>query len=146
MEEEYKAGRFIADALETTEGNLMFMRDAGLLQPYNSPVLKNYPDDATEDAAKGLYYWAMAPRTRAGDRQIRKRNQSLGKALDANRTQITGPKAPVSNRIPIVQADCASFSSGAAVGVADPMATRLRYGGRKLVIYLPRSELDDKVC
>ena len=60
MEEEYKAGRFIADAIETTEGNLMFMRDAGLLQPYNSPVLKNYPDDAKEDAGKGLYYWALA--------------------------------------------------------------------------------------
>jgi iron(III) transport system substrate-binding protein len=38
MQEEYKAGRFIADAVETTEGNLMSMRDAGLLQPYNSPV------------------------------------------------------------------------------------------------------------
>lgn len=60
MEEEYKAGRFIADAIETTEGNLMFMRDSGLLQPYNSPVLKNYPDDAKEDAGKGLYYWALA--------------------------------------------------------------------------------------
>lgn len=60
MEEEYKAGRFIADAIETTEGNLMFMRDAGLLQPYNSPVLKNYPDEAKEDAGKGLYYWALA--------------------------------------------------------------------------------------
>ena len=60
MEEEYKAGRFIADAIETTEGNLMFMRDSGLLQPYNSPVLKAYPDDAKEDAGKGLYYWALA--------------------------------------------------------------------------------------
>jgi len=60
MEEEYKAGRFIADAIETTEGNLMFMRDGGLLQPYNSPVLKAYPDDAKEDAGKGLYYWALA--------------------------------------------------------------------------------------
>lgn len=60
MEEEYKAGRFIADSIETTEGNLMFMRDLGLLQPYNSPVLKNYPDDAKEDAGKGLYYWALA--------------------------------------------------------------------------------------
>lgn len=60
MEEEYKAGRFIADAIETTEGNLMFMRDLGLLQPYNSPLLKNYPDDAKEEAGKGLYYWALA--------------------------------------------------------------------------------------
>ena len=58
--EEYKAGRYIADAIETTEGNLMFMRDAGLLQPYNSPVLKNYPDEAKEEAGKGLYYWALA--------------------------------------------------------------------------------------
>ena len=58
--EEYKARRYIADAIETTEGNLMFMRDAGLLQPYNSPVLKNYPDEAKEEAGKGLYYWALA--------------------------------------------------------------------------------------
>jgi hypothetical protein len=60
MEEEYKAGRHLADALETTEGNLMFLRDGGLLHPYNSPVLKTYPEDAKEDAGKGLYYWALA--------------------------------------------------------------------------------------
>jgi iron(III) transport system substrate-binding protein len=60
LEEEYKAGRFIADAIETTEGNLMFMREAGLLHPYNSPVLKNYPEDAKEEAGKGLFYWALA--------------------------------------------------------------------------------------
>jgi iron(III) transport system substrate-binding protein len=60
MEEEYKAGRHLADALETTEGNLMFLRDGGLLHPYNSPVLKTYPEDAKEDAEKGLYYWALA--------------------------------------------------------------------------------------
>ncbi|HMA79343.1 MAG TPA: extracellular solute-binding protein [Candidatus Binatia bacterium] len=66
MEEEYKAGRFIADAIETTEGNLMFMRDGGLLQPYNSPVLKDYPADAKEDAGKGLYYWALARESYVG--------------------------------------------------------------------------------
>jgi iron(III) transport system substrate-binding protein len=60
LEEEYKARRHLVDAIETTEGNLMFMRDAGLLQPYNSPVLKSYPDEAKEAAAKGLYYWALA--------------------------------------------------------------------------------------
>ena len=38
----------------------MFMRDSGLLQPYNSPVLKSYPDEAKEAAAKGAYYWALA--------------------------------------------------------------------------------------
>ena len=60
MTEEYKARRYLVDAIETTEGNLMFMRDGGLLQPYNSPVLKNYPDDSKEEAGKGLYYWALA--------------------------------------------------------------------------------------
>ena len=59
MSEEYKAGKNLVDTIETTEGNLMFMRDSKLLQPYNSPVLKNYPDDAKEEAGKGLYYWAL---------------------------------------------------------------------------------------
>ena len=58
--EEYKAGRNLVDTIETTEGNLMFMRDSRLLQPYNSPVLKAYPDDAKEAAGNGLYYWALA--------------------------------------------------------------------------------------
>lgn len=58
--EEYKAGRHLADTIETTEGNLMFMRDGGILHPYNSPVLKSYPEDAKEEAGKGLYYWALA--------------------------------------------------------------------------------------
>jgi iron(III) transport system substrate-binding protein len=60
MTEEYKAGRNLVDTIETTEGNLMFMRDSRLLQPYNSPLLKAYPDDAKEPAGKGLYYWALA--------------------------------------------------------------------------------------
>lgn len=60
MSEEYKARRYLVDAIETTEGNLMFMRDAGLLHPYNSPVLKSYPEDSKEEAGKGLYYWALA--------------------------------------------------------------------------------------
>jgi iron(III) transport system substrate-binding protein len=60
MEEESKARRNIADTIETTEGNLMFMRDGGLLHPYNSPHLNKYPDDAKEPAEKGLYYWALA--------------------------------------------------------------------------------------
>ena len=39
MMEEAKARRYIADTVETTEGNLMFMRDAFLLRPYHSPYL-----------------------------------------------------------------------------------------------------------
>jgi iron(III) transport system substrate-binding protein len=60
LEEEAKARRNIADAIETTEGNLMFMRDGKLLRPYDSPQLKAYPDDAKERADKGLVYWALA--------------------------------------------------------------------------------------
>ena len=52
LEEETKAKRYIADAIETTEGNLMFMRDGKLLRPYNSPHLKVYPEDAKERARK----------------------------------------------------------------------------------------------
>src|SRR4030095_14306395 len=46
MMEEAKAKRYIADTVETTEGNLMFMRDAFLLRPYHSPYFASYPEDA----------------------------------------------------------------------------------------------------
>jgi ABC-type Fe3+ transport system substrate-binding protein len=46
MMEEAKAKRYIADTVETTEGNLMFMRDAFLLRPYHSPHFASYPEDA----------------------------------------------------------------------------------------------------
>ena len=60
LDEETKAKRYIADAIETTEGNLMFMRDGKLLRPYNSPHLKSYPEDAKERAQKDLYFWGLA--------------------------------------------------------------------------------------
>ena len=66
LEEESKARRNIADAIETTEGNLMFMRDSKLLRPYNSLHLKKYPDDAKEPAQKGFYYWALARESYVG--------------------------------------------------------------------------------
>ena len=43
MFEESKAKRYIADTVETTEGNLMFLRDALLLRPYHSPHFASYP-------------------------------------------------------------------------------------------------------
>jgi hypothetical protein len=46
MFEESKAKRYIADTVETTEGNLMFMRDAFLLRPYHSPHFASYPEEA----------------------------------------------------------------------------------------------------
>jgi iron(III) transport system substrate-binding protein len=60
LDEESKARRYLADTIETTEGNLMFMRDGKLLRPYNSLHLKSYPEDAKEPAGKGLYYFALA--------------------------------------------------------------------------------------
>jgi iron(III) transport system substrate-binding protein len=60
LEEETKARRRIADTIETTEGNLIFMRDGKLLHPYDSPHLKSYPAEAKEAAGKGLYYWGLA--------------------------------------------------------------------------------------
>jgi len=60
MMEEAKAKRYIADAVETTEGNLLFMRDAFLLRPYYSPYFASYPEDAKEKGERGLYFWAVA--------------------------------------------------------------------------------------
>ncbi len=58
--EESKAKRYIADTVETTEGNLMFMRDAFLLRPYHSPYFASYPEEAKEKGERGLYFWAIA--------------------------------------------------------------------------------------
>ena len=60
MMEEAKAKRYIVDTVETTEGNLMFMRDAYLLRPYHSPHFVSYPQDAKEKGERGLYFWAIA--------------------------------------------------------------------------------------
>jgi iron(III) transport system substrate-binding protein len=60
MMEEAKAKRNIVDTIETTEGNLMFMRDGFLLRPYHSPYFVNYPEDAKEKGERGLYFWAIA--------------------------------------------------------------------------------------
>ena len=60
MTEEARAKRYIADTVETTEGNLMFMRDAFLLRPYLSPHFATYPEDAKEKSERGLYFWAIA--------------------------------------------------------------------------------------
>ena len=60
MMEEAKAKRNIVDTIETTESNLMFMREGNLLRPYHSPHFKSYPDDSKEKSEKGLYYWAVA--------------------------------------------------------------------------------------
>src|ERR671924_1091540 len=60
LEEEAKARRNIADAIETTEGSLIFLREGKLLRPYDSPHLDKYPEDGKERADKNLVYWALA--------------------------------------------------------------------------------------
>ena len=60
MMEEAKARRHIVDTVETTEGNLMFMREAFLLRPYHSPHFALYPEDAKEKGERGLYFWGIA--------------------------------------------------------------------------------------
>jgi iron(III) transport system substrate-binding protein len=60
MFEEAKAKKHIVDAVETTEANLMFMREAFLLRPYHSPHFVSYPEDAKEKGERGLYFWGIA--------------------------------------------------------------------------------------
>ena len=54
---EAQARRNLADLVETTPSTLMMMRDSKLLQPYFSPHLANFPDDAKEEADKGRVLW-----------------------------------------------------------------------------------------
>jgi iron(III) transport system substrate-binding protein len=54
---EAKAGRYLADALETTPGALMLLREASVLKAYTSPELAKFPEEAKTRADKGLIYW-----------------------------------------------------------------------------------------
>jgi iron(III) transport system substrate-binding protein len=54
---ETQAKRFIVDAIETTPGPLMPLRDGQVLLPYNSPHLAGYPEIAKEKASGGLVFW-----------------------------------------------------------------------------------------
>jgi iron(III) transport system substrate-binding protein len=57
MMEEVKARRPAADTLETSEDSLILARANQLLQPYSSPHLSKYPEDAIEKADKGMSQW-----------------------------------------------------------------------------------------
>jgi iron(III) transport system substrate-binding protein len=54
---EAQAGRFVADALESTPGLLMLLRERGILKPYVSPELTRYPDEAKTKADNSRIYW-----------------------------------------------------------------------------------------
>jgi iron(III) transport system substrate-binding protein len=54
---EAQAGRYVADALESTPGLLMLLRERGLLKAYISPELARYPDEAKTKADGARIYW-----------------------------------------------------------------------------------------
>jgi iron(III) transport system substrate-binding protein len=54
---EAQSKRTLSDIIETTPPTLMVMRDNKLLQPYFSPHLANFPDDAREEADKDRVLW-----------------------------------------------------------------------------------------
>jgi iron(III) transport system substrate-binding protein len=54
---EAQAGRYVADALESTPGLLMLLRERGLLKAYTSPELGRYPDTAKMKADGTRIYW-----------------------------------------------------------------------------------------
>jgi len=54
---EAQAGRFVADALESTPGLLMMLREGGILKPYTSPELARYPDEAKTKLDAARVYW-----------------------------------------------------------------------------------------
>jgi iron(III) transport system substrate-binding protein len=66
LSEEAKARRYLADALETTEEPLAALLEAGIIAPFNSPYLRNYPEQALKRADKGLIYWANARESYVG--------------------------------------------------------------------------------
>jgi iron(III) transport system substrate-binding protein len=54
---EAQAGRFVADALESTPGLLMLLRERNILKPYVSPELSRYPDEAKTKSDGARVYW-----------------------------------------------------------------------------------------
>ena len=66
MTQEAQARRNIVDALETTQDTLMSLAAAKLLGAFNSPYIRNYPDQVREKADKGLFFWTIARESYVG--------------------------------------------------------------------------------
>jgi iron(III) transport system substrate-binding protein len=56
--EESQAGRFLADVVESTAGNIGGIHSHGLLQEHRSPELRFFDDDVMLKGKNGVYYWA----------------------------------------------------------------------------------------
>jgi iron(III) transport system substrate-binding protein len=66
MTQETQARRNIVDALETTQDTLISLGAARLLGAFNSPYMRNYPEQAREKADKGLFFWTIARESYVG--------------------------------------------------------------------------------
>lgn len=66
MTQEAQARRNIADVIETTQDTLMSLGTAKLFGAFNSPHIRNYPEQAREKADKGLFYWTIARESYVG--------------------------------------------------------------------------------
>lgn len=56
--EEYAAGRFIADVLETNPESIALLHSKGLLQEHYSPEMAFYGDEVKVKGKNGVLYWA----------------------------------------------------------------------------------------
>jgi iron(III) transport system substrate-binding protein len=56
--EESQAGRFLADVVESTAGNIGGIHNHGLLQEHRSPELRFFDGDVMKKGKTGVYYWA----------------------------------------------------------------------------------------
>jgi iron(III) transport system substrate-binding protein len=54
---EAQSGRQLADAIESTPGILMLLRDKNILQPYSSPELERYPESAMIKTDGDKIFW-----------------------------------------------------------------------------------------
>ena len=63
---ESQTKRYIVDAIETTPGALMLLRDNKLLLPYASPYLGNFPEGSKEKASVGLVFSTVDRESYAG--------------------------------------------------------------------------------
>jgi iron(III) transport system substrate-binding protein len=56
--EESRAGRHLADVVESTEANIAGLHKRELLQEHYSPELRFYDDQVLAKGKRGVYYWA----------------------------------------------------------------------------------------
>jgi iron(III) transport system substrate-binding protein len=66
MTQEAQARRNIVDVLETTQDTLTSLGAARLFGAFNSPYIRNYPEQAREKADQGLFFWTIARESYVG--------------------------------------------------------------------------------